>query len=104
MVKPSDSAPSMREATPRPGIRDVDPYVSPQLEVQARLNTNESPHPLPETFTRDLAEAIAALPLHRYPDGQMTVLRERLARWAGHPVDGTWAANGSNEILAQLLQ
>jgi len=28
-------------ATPRPGVRDVAPYVSPQLEVAARLNTIE---------------------------------------------------------------
>jgi histidinol-phosphate aminotransferase len=91
------------EATPRSGVRDVDPYVSPQFDVQARLNTNEAPHPLPEGFARDLAEAVTALPLNRYPDGQMTKLRERLARRCGHRVEGTWVANGSNEILAQLL-
>ena len=93
----------MNAATPRPGVRDVNPYVSPQLDVQARLNTNEAPHPLPEGFAEDLARAVAALALNRYPDGQVTVLRERLARRAGHTVEGTWAANGSNEILAQLL-
>ena len=35
-------------AQPRPGLRDVEPYVSPQLEVVVRLNTNECPYPLPE--------------------------------------------------------
>ncbi len=34
----------------------------------------------------------------------MTRLREELATSVGHPFDGTWAANGSNEILTQLLQ
>src|SRR4029079_17445584 len=43
-------------------------------------------------------------PLNRYPDGQMTRLREELATSVDHPFDGTWAANGSNEILTQLLQ
>jgi histidinol-phosphate aminotransferase len=90
-------------AEPRPDLRDVPPYVSPQLEVAARLNTNECPHPLPEVFARDLATAVASLPLNRYPDGQMTRLRERLAAHVGHPVEGTWTANGSNEILAELL-
>jgi histidinol-phosphate aminotransferase len=33
----------------------------------------------------------------------MTRLRERLAAHVGHPVEGTWTANGSNEILAELL-
>ena len=59
-------------AEPRAGVRDVDPYVSPQLDVAARLNTNECPHPLPEGFFDELADAVRDLPLHRYPDGQMT--------------------------------
>ena len=90
--------------TPRPGLRDVPPYVSPQLSVTARLNTNECPYPLPEGFAQELAAEVATLSLNRYPDGQMTRLRNGLAESVGHPVSGTWAANGSNEILAQLLQ
>ncbi len=90
--------------TPRPGLRDVSPYVSPQLSVTARLNTNECPLPLPEGFAEELADEVASLPLNRYPDGQMTRLREELAASVGHPFEGTWAANGSNEILTQLLQ
>ena len=90
-------------ATPRPGVRDVAPYLSPQLEVAARLNTNECPHPLPQGFSEELARTIADLPLNRYPDGQMTRLREDLAVHLGHPVEGTWTANGSNEVLTELL-
>lgn len=88
---------------PRPGVRDVDPYVSPQLDVPARLNTNECPHPLPEDFSAELAAAVREIPLHRYPDGAMTRLREELAAGHGHPLEGTWTANGSNEVLTQLL-
>lgn len=88
---------------PRAGVRDVDPYVSPQLDVAARLNTNECPHPLPEGFSAELAAAVRELPLHRYPDGAMTRLREELAAGHGHTVEGTWTANGSNEALTQLL-
>jgi histidinol-phosphate aminotransferase len=91
-------------AEPRIRLRDVAPYISPQLDVAARLNTNECPHPLPEGFFDELAAAVRDLPLHRYPDAQMTRLREDLASATGHPVDGIWAANGSNEILTQLLQ
>ena len=90
-------------ATPRPGVRDVAPYVSPQLEVAARLNTNESPHPLPQGFSEELASTIRDLPMNRYPDAQMTRLREELAAHHDHPVEGTWTANGSNEILTELL-
>ena len=90
-------------ATPRPGLRDVAPYVSPQLTVTARLNTNECPLPLPVGFSDDLAAAVRDLELNRYPDGQMSDLREALAARTGHEVDGVWTANGSNEILTQLL-
>lgn len=90
-------------AEPRPGVRDVEPYVSPQLDVPVRLNTNECPHPLPEAFADDLAEVVRDLPLNRYPDGQMTRLREELAAHHGHPFEGTWTANGSNEVLTELL-
>ena len=92
------------QAAPRPGLRDVEPYVSPQLDVAARLNTNECPHRLPERFFKELAHAIEDLPLNRYPDGRMTRLREELAAHAGHTLEGTWVANGSNEVLLQLLQ
>lgn len=88
---------------PRPGLRDVDQYASPQIDVEARLNTNECPHPLSRAFASDLAETVAAISLNRYPDGQMTDLRTELAALAGHTPEGTWAANGSNEILMQIL-
>jgi len=91
-------------AEPRPGLRDLEPYESPQPDVPVRLNTNECPHPLPDAFLTELAAAVRDLPLHRYPDGHMRRLLRELSTSAMHPVDGVWAANGSNEILTQLLQ
>jgi histidinol-phosphate aminotransferase len=91
-------------AEPRSEVRAMPRYVSPQMDVAARLATNESPWPLPEGFFADLARAVRDLPLNRYPDGQLLRLREELAAATGHVLPGTWAANGSNEILMQLLQ
>jgi histidinol-phosphate aminotransferase len=90
--------------SPRAGLRDVTPYVSPTADARARLNTNECPVDLPAAFHTDLAEAVGALPLNRYPDGEMTELRTALAERHEHPVEGVWTANGSNEILTQILQ
>lgn len=89
---------------PRPGLRDVAPYESPQFDVDTRLNTNECPYPLPDGFADDLAKAVRDLSLNRYPDREAAALRVGLADAADHPFEGTWAANGSNEILLQLLQ
>ena len=94
----------MSPAFPRPGLREVEPYAAPQLDVKARLNTNECPYPLPEDFREDLANAVRALTLNRYPPREADELRERLAALHDHPVEGTWVANGSNEVIQQLLQ
>jgi histidinol-phosphate aminotransferase len=94
----------MTHPQPRPGLRDIAPYAAPQLDVQARLNTNECPYPLPEAFRDELAEAVRAQTLNRYPDREALELRTKLAELNDHDVEGTWVANGSNEILQQLLQ
>jgi histidinol-phosphate aminotransferase len=91
-------------ALPRPGLRDVEPYAAPQLDVRARLNTNECPYPLPDGFRDDLAKAVHELSLNRYPERDAETLRTRLAELSGHTSEGTWVGNGSNEILLQLLQ
>ncbi|HEX7464463.1 MAG TPA: histidinol-phosphate transaminase [Actinomycetota bacterium] len=93
----------MSPIKPRPGLRDLEPYQAPQLAVPVRLNTNESPYPLPEEFREELAEAVRNLDLNRYPDREATGLRGALAEHVGHPLEGTWAANGSNEVIQQLL-
>ena len=97
----------MSRAQSRVRVRDdlggLAPYGAPQLDVPVRLNTNETPYPVPAAVRDDLADAVRRLELHRYPDREATELREALALHAGHGREGTWAANGSNEILLQLL-
>lgn len=93
----------MTTPQPRPDLRSVEPYGAPQLDVAVRLNTNECPYPLPEGFVTDLETAVRDLTLNRYPDREAVKLREALAANAVHPFEGTWVANGSNEIIQQLL-
>jgi histidinol-phosphate aminotransferase len=96
----------------RPELRGRTPYGAPQLPATYRLNTNENPHPLPEALLADLAAALraAAVELNRYPDRDAVALRTGLAgyltRTSGVPIEPSqvWAANGSNEVLQQILQ
>jgi histidinol-phosphate aminotransferase len=90
-------------AKPRPGLSEEEPYTSRQVDVPVRLNTNESPIPLPERFFQMLATVVREIPLHRYPDSEMPRLREKLAEYVGRPAEMIWAANGSNEILQELF-
>jgi len=84
------------------------PYGAPQLDVAVRLNTNENPFPPSAALVADIAAAVARVAggLNRYPDRDAVALREALAAYLGHGLTGdrTWAANGSNEIIQQLLQ
>lgn len=93
----------MTAPEPRPGLRETSPYEAPQLDVLVRLNTNECPYRLPEEFADDLAEVVRSIRFHRYPDREAFALREGLSRHTGHPAEGVWAANGSNEVIEQLL-
>jgi histidinol-phosphate aminotransferase len=96
----------------REDLRGRTPYGAPQLDVAVRLNTNENPYPPSPGLVADLAAkvAVAARLMNRYPDRDALTLRADLAtyltRTTGHPLatGNVWAANGSNEVLQQLLQ
>ena len=95
----------------REELRGVEPYGAPQLSLEqapVQLNVNENPYGPSAACAADIAAAVAeaATTLNRYPDREFTALREALASYLGHGVtaDQVWAANGSNEVMLQLLQ
>jgi histidinol-phosphate aminotransferase len=96
----------------RDDLRGRTPYGAPQLSVPVQINTNENPFPPGPALTEDIAAAVrdAVAALNRYPDRDAVALRNDLAGYlsvsTGVPLDATnvWAANGSNEILMELLQ
>jgi histidinol-phosphate aminotransferase len=92
----------------RDELRGLEPYGAPQLDVPVRLNTNENPYPPSDLVVSEVAAAVAgvAAGLNRYPDREAAALRSDLAAYLGHGLSAeqVWAANGSNEIMLQLLQ
>jgi histidinol-phosphate aminotransferase len=104
--------PTLDDLPLRDDLRGKSPYGAPQLAVPVRLNTNENPHPPTKALVDDVVRSVAhaAADLHRYPDRDAVALRRDLAAYltaqTGTPLDveNLWAANGSNEILQQLLQ
>lgn len=103
----SGTFPPLREE-----LRGIEPYGAPQLDVPVQLNVNENPYGPSPAAAADIARAVgeAAVTLNRYPDREFTALREALAAYldtdggAGITSDMVWAANGSNEVMLQLLQ
>jgi histidinol-phosphate aminotransferase len=96
----------------RPELRARSAYGAPQLDVPVRLNTNENPHPPSSALVDDLTAEVRELArtLNRYPDRDALALRTDLAGYlsgrTGVPIDPEqiWAANGSNEVIQQILQ
>jgi histidinol-phosphate aminotransferase len=104
--------PSLDDLPLRQDLRGKSPYGAPQLAVPVRLNTNENPHPPSHALIDDVVASVreAAVDLHRYPDRDAVALRTDLAAYLTVQTgvrlgaENLWAANGSNEILQQLLQ
>ena len=102
----------VRELPVRDDLRGRQPYGAPQVREAVQLNVNENPYGPSPALVADLQRAVgeAAPTLHRYPDREALALRGDLAaylsRRTGVPlaVEQVWAANGSNEVLQQVLQ
>ena len=96
----------------REELRGSSAYGAPQLTVTNQLNTNENPYPPSEALVKDMVEAVEkhARQLNRYPERDAVELRTARAEYVSAQtgitvgVENVWAANGSNEVLQQLLQ
>jgi histidinol-phosphate aminotransferase len=96
----------------RDELRGQHPYGAPFVDVPIRLNTNENPFGPSDELVQSLVRRVAesAGSLNRYPDREATELRSALARYVTGATDcdvtaaQIWPANGSNEVLQQLLQ
>lgn len=96
----------------RDDLRGQTPYGAPQIDVAVRLNTNENPFAPSDAVRASIVERVSAATagLNRYPDRDAVDLRVALARYAqgrtgsSVSVEQVWPANGSNEVLQQVLQ
>ena len=83
------------------------PYGAPIHNVPVTLNVNENPYAIPENVVADIMADIegAVRGANRYPDPEAVQLRTALAGYlgAGLEYDQVWAANGSNEVMQQIL-
>ena len=77
-------------------------YHSPQVDVEVRLNTNESPFSPPQAFLDALAAEVSRVDWNRYPDRAAWDLRVKIAALHGVAPEQVFVANGSNEVLQTL--
>lgn len=99
---------SLSDLPIRDDLRGQEPYGAPQKAVRLALNVNENTHPVPEEVVAHVTAAVerAVRGVNRYPDREFSELRDHLAGYLGPSVlrENVWAANGSNEIIQQILQ
>lgn len=92
-------------------LRKSKAYGAPVIDVKLRMNTNENPYQLPEKVKKEILQELseALTNVNRYPDRLLQELRAALADYilkvTGCDINPNqvWAANGSNEILNQIL-
>ena len=87
----------------RPEILAIGAYHVAPAEGMVKLDAMENPYPLPPALRRELAQALAAVDLNRYPDPSAPKLRELLARkMAVPPGMEILLGNGSDDLIQVL--
>src|SRR3954451_2664840 len=86
----------------RDDLSQVEGYHSPQVDVDVRLNTNESPYPPPASWRAALTEELQSIPFHRYPDREAKALRAAIGEQHGVGAEQVLVANGSNEVIQSV--
>ena len=87
----------------RDDLTVLEGYHSPQFEVPVKLNTNESPFPLPKNFKKEFNSEIKKLDLNRYPQREANELCISIAEKEALNINQVFAANGSNEIIQSIF-
>jgi histidinol-phosphate aminotransferase len=96
----TSSASELVAAVVRPEIRALSAYAVAKAEGMIKLDAMENPYALPAAVRTRLGEALARVPINRYPDGAAEAAKGALRRVFSIPVDqGLLLANGSDELI-----
>ncbi|MBN4073503.1 histidinol-phosphate transaminase [Mariprofundus ferrooxydans] len=87
----------------RNDIKALSAYHVPDSAGLIKLDAMENPFPMPDALQTDWAECLASVPINRYPDADMAVLRGKIAAHAGVNTDQILLGNGSDEIIQMII-
>jgi histidinol-phosphate aminotransferase len=90
-----------------PAVRDdlatLEPYDPDMRPVEVMLSANENAYGLPTAVRAAIAERVARLDVHRYPEATSPRLRELLGELCGVPARNVAVGNGGDELIFNLL-
>lgn len=87
----------------RNDIRALKAYQTPASEGLIKLDAMENPFPLPHALRKALADRLAEVSIHRYPDPTYADLRRKIAAHCKWDPEGILLGNGSDEIIQMIL-
>ncbi len=87
----------------REDLVELKPYHVDQPPHQVKLDANESPFNLPPEIRQELAEAIARLKFHRYPDASSDLLRTQLSEQLRVNKEQIVVGAGSDELIGNFM-
>jgi histidinol-phosphate aminotransferase len=90
-------------AVVRPEIRALAAYAVAKAPGVIKLDAMENPYPLPAALRQRIADAVAQVPVNRYPDGPGDAVKDALRRAMQVPAGaGIALGNGSDELIQML--
>lgn len=87
----------------RKGLSDLPTYDVTEKEWEIKLNANESSLNLPPLVEERVMNRLSHIAFHRYPDTELTDLKELIAANFRLSPDNVLIGNGSSEILEKLF-
>jgi len=84
-------------------LKSLSPYSPDMGEYPIRLDANESFIEPDAAMKAVIAEAVAAVPLNRYPDPEAKALRKAFADLYGLDKFNVAAGNGSDELISVIM-
>ncbi len=87
----------------RPAVRALAPYRIEDAAGLVKLDAMENPYVWPAELRAGYLEALSAVALNRYPDGEARALKNRLRAYLGLPDDThLLLGNGSDELIQMI--
>src|SRR5574341_59923 len=87
----------------RPEVRALTAYHVDRATYPVKLDANETPFAPSPALEAAIREALAGVPVHRYPDPEARELRDLIGRRLGVPTEQLALGNGSDELIQMLL-
>lgn len=84
-------------------VKNLIPYDAVAGDYKIRLDANESFIDPGELFREEIAKAVSAVALNRYPDAKATLLRQKFGAFYGVDPDDVVVGNGSDELISIIF-